>query len=112
MGQARVDELAPIENLADLKRELAAVAECVDLRKRGVAWRFNDLGDPSDKIALLGVGGATLEITAILELKLLSEQAMAARASILAERDTSPGVLGSGWKPANRFEPAERAYRK
>ena len=89
MGQARVDALAPIGNMADLQQELSAVAECVDLRKRGVAWRFNDLGDPSDRIALLGVAGATLEITAILELKLLSEQAMAARASILAERDAS-----------------------
>lgn len=90
MGQARVDALAPIGNIAALQHELSAVAECVDLRKRGVAWRFNDLGDPSDRIALLGVAGATLEITAILELKLLSEQAMAARASILAERDASP----------------------
>jgi DNA mismatch repair protein MutS2 len=90
MGQARVDALAPIENLGDLKRELSAVAECVDLRKRGVAWRFSELGDPSDRIALVGIAGATLDIPAILELKLLSEQAMAARASILAERDTSP----------------------
>ncbi len=90
MGEARVDALAPIGDLANLKRELMAVAECVDLRKRGVAWRFSELGDPSDKIALLRVAGSTLEITAILELKLLSEQAMAARASVLAERDASP----------------------
>jgi DNA mismatch repair protein MutS2 len=90
MGQARVDALAPIGDLADLLRELTAVAECVDLRKRGVTWRFNDLGDPADKIGLLRVEGAALEIPAILELKLLSEQAMAARASILAERDASP----------------------
>jgi DNA mismatch repair protein MutS2 len=90
MGQARVDALAPLGNIADLQQELLAVAECVDLRKRGVAWRFSELGDPSDRIALLRVAGSTLETTAILELKLLSEQAMAARASILAERDTSP----------------------
>jgi len=90
MGQGRVDALAPIGELSDLRRELTAVAECVDLRKRGVTWRFSELGDPADKIALLGVAGATLEIPSILELKLLSEQAMAARASILAERDESP----------------------
>ncbi|MGI9068789.1 MAG: endonuclease MutS2 [Pyrinomonadaceae bacterium] len=90
MGQARIEGLAPLGNIADLQQELLAVAECVDLRKRGVAWRFSELGDPSDRIALLRVAGSTLEITAILELKLLSEQAMAARASILAERDTSP----------------------
>jgi DNA mismatch repair protein MutS2 len=90
MGEARVDALAPLENIADLQQELRAVAECADLRKRGVSWSFRELGDPTERIALLRVAGATLETTAILELKLLSEQAMAARASILAERDTSP----------------------
>src|SRR2546421_552705 len=90
MGQARVDALAPLRSIDDLRQALLAVAECVDLRKRGVSWRFSELGDPSDRIALLRVAGTTLEIAAILELKLLSEQAMAARASILAERDMSP----------------------
>ncbi len=90
MGQARVDALAPVANIDELRQALLAVAECVDLRKRGVSWRFSELGDPSDRIALLRVAGTTLETTAILELKLLSEQAMAARASILAERDRSP----------------------
>ena len=90
MGQARVDALAPLGNIDDLRQALLAVAECVDLRKRGVSWTFSELGDPSDRIALLRVAGTTLETTAILELKLLSEQAMAARASILAERDRSP----------------------
>ena len=90
MGQARVDALAPVENIDELRQALLAVAECVDLRKRGVSWRFSELGDPADRIALLRVAGTTLETTAILELKLLSEQAMAARASILAERDRSP----------------------
>jgi DNA mismatch repair protein MutS2 len=90
MGQAGVDALAPLEHIADLQQELHAVAECVDLRKRGVSWSFRELGDPSERIALLRVAGATLDTSAILELKLLTEQAMAARASILAERDTSP----------------------
>jgi DNA mismatch repair protein MutS2 len=90
MGQARVDALAPLEIIDDLQQELRAVAECVDLRKRGVSWSFRELGDPSERIALLRVAGATLETSAILELKLLTEQAMAARASILAERDSSP----------------------
>jgi DNA mismatch repair protein MutS2 len=90
MGQARVDALAPLVSIDELHQQLRAVAECVEMRKRGVSWRFNDLGDPSDRIALLRVAGATLETGAILELKLLCEQAMAARASILAERDASP----------------------
>jgi DNA mismatch repair protein MutS2 len=89
MGKSRVDALQPLENIADLQKELSALAECVDIRKRGAAWTFSDLGDPSDKIAMLRVEGATLEPTAILQIRLLCEQAMSARASILAERDTS-----------------------
>jgi DNA mismatch repair protein MutS2 len=90
MGKARIDKLKPLENIAELQTGLSALAESVDIRKRGAAWTFSDLGDPSDKIALLRVEGATLDPTAILEIRLLCEQAMSARASILAERDTSP----------------------
>src|SRR5256714_4748442 len=90
MGKALVDALRPLESIAELQKELSALAECVDIRKRGAAWTFSHLGDPSDKIALLRVEGATLEPTAILEIRLLCEQAMSARASILSERDTSP----------------------
>lgn len=90
MGQERVDALRPLASIAELKKELAAVAECVDLRKRGGAWTFSELGDPGEKLALLRVEGATLEPTAMLEIKSLCDQAMSARASILAERDASP----------------------
>lgn len=90
MGRARVDALQPHTELAELKTELAALGECVTIRKRGGSWRFSDLADPSEKIVLLHVDGALLEPTAILDLKALIEQAMSARASILAERDTSP----------------------
>lgn len=90
MGQERVDALRPLASIAELKKELAAVAECVDLRKRGGAWTFSELGDPGEKLALLQVEGATLEPTAMLEIKSLCDQAMSARASILAERDASP----------------------
>lgn len=90
MGRARVDALQPIEDLSRLRNELAALAECVTLRKRGATWTFSELDDPADKIALLRVEGSALEASAILDLKLLAEQAMSARASILAERDNSP----------------------
>jgi DNA mismatch repair protein MutS2 len=90
MGQARVDELRPLATVAELENQLAAVAECVDLRKRGAAWTFSELGDPGEKLSLLQVAGSTLEPAAILEMKSLCDQAMSARASILAERDVSP----------------------
>lgn len=94
MGQARIDQLRPLATIAELEKQLAAVAECVDLRKRGGAWTFSELGDPGERLALLQVAGSTLEPTAILEIKSLCEQAMSARASILAERDVSPVLWG------------------
>lgn len=90
MGRARIDELRPLESATHARRELEALAECVELRKRGVAWTFSELGDPADQLALLRVEGAILEPAAMLEIKSLSDYAMSARASILAERDTSP----------------------
>jgi DNA mismatch repair protein MutS2 len=93
MGEARVNALKPLESIAQLEQELEAVAECVGLRKRGVSLTFSGLGDPAEKLALLRVEGAILEPSAMLEVKSLSDHAMSARASILAEREASP-VLG------------------
>ena len=90
MGQSRVAALTPFESLAELERELAAVSECVELRKRGGTWTFSELGDPTEKLALLRVAGTILEPAGLLEIKSLSDHAMSARASILAERQASP----------------------
>ncbi|HYJ87799.1 MAG TPA: Smr/MutS family protein [Pyrinomonadaceae bacterium] len=92
MGRERVDGLRPLESITDLRAQLSALAEAVALRKRGAAWTFSELGDPAEKIALLRVEGATLDAISILELKVLSEQAMSARSSVLAERDHSPAL--------------------
>jgi DNA mismatch repair protein MutS2 len=89
MGRARVDTLAPLDDIGALRRALEALAECIDLRKRGVAWSFSELEEPAERIALLRVEGVGLEPSAILALSLLCEQAMSARGSILAERDVS-----------------------
>ncbi len=94
MGQARVNALRPLASVAELEQQLAAVAECINLRNRGGVWSFSDLGDPAEKLALLQVEGTTLEPIAILEIKSLGDQAMSARASILAERDSSPVLWG------------------
>ena len=90
MGQSRLDSLRPIDSIAELENGLAALAECVEIRKRGGAWTFGELGDPADKLALLRVEGTILEPPAMLEIKSLGDHAMSARASILAERDASP----------------------
>jgi DNA mismatch repair protein MutS2 len=89
-GQRRVDTLSPIDDAPELRRALAALAECVRLRGRGVKWYFNGLTDPSETIGRLRVEGASLDPLAILQTARLCDQAMSARAAILAERDEAP----------------------
>ena len=89
-GQRRVETLAPLEDVSELRRELATLAECVTLRTRGVKWWFNGLTDPSEAIGRLRVEGASLDPLSILQTAKLCEQAMSARAAILAERENAP----------------------
>jgi len=89
-GQRRVETLSPIDNVSQLRRELSALAECVLLRTRGVKWWFNGLTDPAETIIRLRVEGASLDPVAILQTARLCEQAMSARAAILAERENVP----------------------
>jgi DNA mismatch repair protein MutS2 len=88
-GQRRVETLVPIADAVELRRELSALAECVTLRTRGVKWWFDGLADPAETIARLRVEGASLDPLAILQTARLCEQAMSARAAILAERDNA-----------------------
>jgi DNA mismatch repair protein MutS2 len=89
-GRSRIEQIAPLENLSELQRELTALAECVGLRNRGVAWSFSELTDQQESISLLRVEGSALDPNAILQLARLCEQALSARASILNERETAP----------------------
>src|ERR1044072_2966410 len=89
-GQARVEKLSPATSEAQLQHELAALAECVMLRARGVNWSFSGFNNPAETIARLHVEGATLDPLAILQTARLCEQAMSARAAILAERENAP----------------------
>jgi DNA mismatch repair protein MutS2 len=90
VGRARVDKLVPLDDLEEVRRALAAVAECVELRRRGGAWSFSELADPAESIARLRIEGATLEPLPLLELARLCDQVGAARAAIQAERDDVP----------------------
>jgi DNA mismatch repair protein MutS2 len=89
-GQRRVEALAPIDDDARLRRELSALSECVMLRNRGVHWSFSVLTDLAETIARLRVEGASLDPLAILQTARLCDQAMSARAAILAERENAP----------------------
>jgi DNA mismatch repair protein MutS2 len=90
MGRARVDVLAPLSEAEEVRRALRAVSECVELRKRGVAWRFSELADPSEAVARLRIEGSILDPLVLLELARLCEQAADARAAIHAEREACP----------------------
>ena len=88
-GQRRVEDLSPFDDVSELRHQLAALSECVTLRNRGVKWWFSGLTDPAETIARLRVEGASLDPLAILQTARLCEQALSARAAILAERDNA-----------------------
>ncbi|HSD46349.1 MAG TPA: Smr/MutS family protein [Pyrinomonadaceae bacterium] len=88
-GQARAQRLVPAASREELRHDLAALAECVLLRGRGVNWSFSGFTNPADTIGRLHVEGATLDPLAILQTARLCEQAMSARAAILAERENA-----------------------
>ncbi len=88
-GRRRVETLSPIGDPAVLRRELAALAECVTLRNRGARWSFSELSDPAETIARLHVEGAALDTLALLQMARMCEQAMSARAAIYDERDNA-----------------------
>src|ERR1044072_9384358 len=89
-GQRRRETLVPFDDVAYLRRELSAVAECVTLRSRGVRWIFSGLTDPGEAIARLRVEGASLDPLSILQTGRLCDHAMYARDAILAEREHAP----------------------
>ncbi|MDQ3252833.1 MAG: endonuclease MutS2, partial [Acidobacteriota bacterium] len=90
MGRVRADELAPLSHLDVVRRALQAITECVEMRRRGAAWSFSELADPSDALARLRIEGAMLEPTALLEVARLCQQAVGARDAIHAEREAAP----------------------
>jgi DNA mismatch repair protein MutS2 len=89
-GRARAGALAPLQSVEEIRRALRAVAECVELRARGVRWSFGELSEPAQALARLRIEGAILEPLVLLELARLCEQAADARASIHAEALRAP----------------------
>ncbi|MGH9902098.1 MAG: endonuclease MutS2, partial [Pyrinomonadaceae bacterium] len=94
MGRALAEALRPLADPDTVRHALSAVSECVELRRRGAAWSFSELADPSEAVARLRIEGAILEPATLLELARLCEQAAAARDAIHAEREDSPVLWG------------------
>src|SRR5215813_182533 len=76
VGKARVKALTPINQLAELRRDLTALSECVTLRNRGVNWAFNEFANPAETISRLRIAGNTIDASAILQTAKLCEQAL------------------------------------
>jgi DNA mismatch repair protein MutS2 len=90
-GRASFDELAPYADEAALRRALRAVREARDFKQRqGALWFFAQLPDPTETLAHLRIGGASLPARALLELARLAEQAVAARLLLGPEREACP----------------------
>src|SRR4051794_2579580 len=91
MGRARFANLEPFDDSEPLRHALRAVSEAILLEQRiGGRWSFSELADPADALALLRIEGAGLEPLTLLELARLCEQALAARALLINERDSCP----------------------
>ncbi|HEX7173658.1 MAG TPA: hypothetical protein VF240_00050, partial [Pyrinomonadaceae bacterium] len=90
MGRERAVALAPLADATAVRRELRAVSECIELRRRGAALSFREVADPSQSLARLPIEGATLDPVSLLELARLCAQAADARDAIHAEREACP----------------------
>jgi DNA mismatch repair protein MutS2 len=92
-GRTRIEALAPIDELGELRRALRLVAELVELRRRGGRLSLDGIADSSDSIARLRIEGTALDPLAILDLARLCDRAMDARAAILEEREACPALF-------------------
>jgi DNA mismatch repair protein MutS2 len=90
MGRARLENLQPLTSRLELERDLRAVAETFELGEKQVSWRFSELADPTDAIAVLKIKNATLYPTTLLEITRLCNQALFARSVISPEKYFAP----------------------
>lgn len=90
MGRARLENLEPLADRMELQRQLEALSEAIYLQENDKTWRFSELPDLQEAIAMLRVKGTNLEPLVIVSLARLCEQAFAARAAISEERDNCP----------------------
>jgi DNA mismatch repair protein MutS2 len=113
MGKGYVENLQPLTSRIDLERDLRAVSEAISLAQRDVVWRFSELPDPNDALAVLKIKNATLEPLSMLEITRLCNQALFARSAISPEKDAAPTL----WQtvenlPPTLFAAIERINRK
>jgi len=90
MGRTRLETLQPLTNRLELERDLRAVAETFELGEKQISWRFSELPDPSNTVAVLRIKNATLDPVSLLEITRLCNQALFARSVISPEKESAP----------------------
>ncbi len=101
MGRARMEDLAPLSDRRELQMQLDALREALYLLENDKTWRFTELPDLENAIAMLRVKGTNLEPLVIVSLARLCEQAFAARAVISENRDDCPAL----WQIVHNLSP-------
>lgn len=113
MGKARLENLQPLTNLLRLERDLRAVGETFELNERQISWRFSELPDPTNAVAVLRIRNATLEPVSMLEITRLCNQALFARSSIQPEKEFAPTLWATVENlPPTLFAAIERVNKK
>ncbi|MCY7346322.1 MAG: endonuclease MutS2 [Pyrinomonadaceae bacterium] len=114
MGRDLLEDLQPLSDRKQLATDLRAIDETIRLNEeKQVSWRFAELADPSDAVAILRIKNATLEPSTLLELTRLCNQALFVRSAIQPEKDFAPTL----WQlveriPHSLFPAIERVNRK
>jgi len=91
MGKARLENLRPLTSKLELERDLQAVSETIVLNEeKQVSWRFSELFEPSETIAVLRIQNAALDPFSLLEITRLCNQALFARSVIQPEKEIAP----------------------
>ncbi|HEX8735800.1 MAG TPA: endonuclease MutS2 [Pyrinomonadaceae bacterium] len=102
MGKARLLSLQPLTNRLELERDLKAVTETIYLNEeKQVSWRFSDVFEPTNAIAVLRIRNATLEPLSLLEVTRLCSQALFARSVIAPEKESVPTL----WRVIENLPP-------
>src|SRR5438067_1897974 len=90
LARTRIEQLVPLDDFAELQRELLRLSEMIELRQRGARLSFEGAADPTDSISRLRIAGTALDPLAMLDLARLIERALDARAAVHTERENCP----------------------
>ena len=101
MGRARLENLQPLTNRHELERDLRAIAETFELSEKQISWRFSELPDPSNAVAVLRIKNATLDPVSLLEITRLCNQALFARSVVQPEKESAPTL----WQTVENLPP-------